>query len=279
MREFQEKPLKPLYLSLECLLQQIFSDYESEKDADVCNESIKTGFHNLSINKGELIIVGARPGVGKSSLAYSLIRNIKVPAGIITTGNFFGKEVAFRLLSFESGVRFLRIKHGRLTIDETERIKHAVNVLKKWSVHISDLPNGRYEDISEVVSMMVMEQHVSLVFIDSYDYLKEIIDGQKKMSELLEKYKQLAVSLNVILMIGMDLPESGDRESAALINLEVFKKDVAVTRIVDLFMFLERNTDPENPEVSEARLIYGNAGYICEMPVRFRPESGRVDTE
>ncbi len=229
---------------------------------------IDTGFFGVSVKKGELVIIGSKPYVGKSALAYSIFRNIgiagRIPAGVITTGTFSEKELMQRLLSYESGVKYRKLLKGLLKDDDVRKITDAVQKIEASPAFVEDLPNGTFKEIEAAAEIMVSGNHVEIIFIDSFDYQDEVVNGKMSMSELLSQYKNLAQSQNIAVVILMDLPEECNPSS-----LDVFKKDVAVTRIADAFIFLDREiiNDYENHPFMKAKLLYCRDGIFTEHEI------------
>lgn len=244
-------------------------DFEVDKNVD----EINTGFFGITIKKGELIIIGAKPGVGKSALAYSILRNVgikdEVSSGVITTGTFYGKQLMRRLLSYESGIKFHKMIHGLLNENEKKRLCSAIEKLKKSPVFIEDFPNGSFEEIKHSIKKLVSENNVQIVFIDSFDFLDEVVNEKLSMSKLLWEYKNQAQMQNIVVVFLMDLQE--DCEPC---SLDMFKKDVAVTRIVDAWLFLDREIikDYEKIPDNNAKLLYCRNNQFCEYGVCFEED-------
>lgn len=239
------------------------------------SESIDTGFYEITFEKGELVIIGAKPEVGKSALAYSIFRNIAVengiPAAVITTGTFFGNQLAQRLLSYESGIKYLKLMKGLLNEKNVEKLKWAVQKLKKSPVFAEDFPNGCFTQIEQAAEELVAENHIEILLIDSYDFLDEVVKGNQPMSKVLLQYKNMAQMQNIVVAVLMDLPANCDPDS-----LDMFKNDVAVTRIVDSYIFLDREiiNDYERIPDTKAKLLFCRNNQFCEYEVKL--EDGRV---
>lgn len=239
------------------------------------SESIGTGFFGITFEKGELVIIGAKPGVGKSALAYSIFRNIAVengiPAAVITTGTFFGTQLNHWLLSYESGIKHHKLLKGLLNEKDVEKLKWAVQKLKESPVFTEDFPNGSFTQIEQAAEKLVAENHIKILLIDSYDFLDEVVKDNQPMSKVLLQYKNLAQMQNVVVAVLMELPENCEPDS-----LDMFKNDVAVTRIVDFWLFLDREiiNDYERIPDTKAKLLFCRGNQFCEYEVKL--EDGRV---
>lgn len=244
-------------------------DFAVDKNVD----EINTGFFGITIKKGELIIIGAKPGVGKSALAYSILRNVgikdEVSSGVITTGTFFGNQLKLRLLSYESGIKFHKMTNGLLNEKEKKKLMDAEQKLEESPVFSDDLPNGSFKEIEQAVKKRVAENNVQIVFIDSFDFLEEVVNEKLSMSKVLMEYKNLAQMQNIVVVFLMDLQE--DCEPC---SLDMFKKDVAVTRIVDAWLFLDREIIKDYEKISDnnAKLLYCRNNQFCEYGVCFEED-------
>ncbi len=228
-----------------------------------------TGFFGITLKKGELVVVGAKPGVGKSALAYSIFRNIAVersiPAVVITTGTFFGNQLMLRLLSYESGIKYHKLLNGFLNERDIEKLDRAVQKLRESPIYIEDFPNGSFSQIEEAVKKMVEKNHVRFILIDSYDFLDEVVKGSQSMSKVLLQYKNTAQMQDIAVVALMDLQENCEPNS-----LDMFRKDVAVTRIVDAWLFLDREiaNDYEKVPDNGAKLLYCRDNQFVEYEVK-----------
>lgn len=239
------------------------------------SESIGTGFFGITFEKGELVIIGAKPGVGKSALAYSIFRNIVIengiPAAVITTGTFFGNQLNHRLLSYESGIKYHKLLKGLLNEKDVEKLNRAVQKLKESPVFVEDLPNGSFAQIEQAAEKLAVENHTEFILIDSFDFLDEVVKGNQPMSKVLLKYKNLAQMQNIVMVVLMDLPANCEPDS-----LDMFRNDVAVTRIADAYIFLDREiiNDYERIPDTKAKLLFCRGNQFCEYEVKL--EDGRV---
>lgn len=236
---------------------------------DKNTDSIDIGFFGISIKKEELVIVGSKPNVGKSALAYSILRNIgitnHIPTAVITTGTFFGDQLKQRLLSYESGINYRKIQNEALSDNDKEKLKNAVQKLNASPVYTEDFPNGSLEEIKQAVNNLVNKNNVEIVLIDSYDFLNEVVNNKLSMSKILLEYKHFAQLYNITVIILMDLPADCNPRS-----LDIFKKDVTVTRIADTFIFLDReieNNFEKNPTTT-ANLIYCKNNSFTEYEIK-----------
>lgn len=218
---------------------------------------VDIGFFGISVKKGELAIIGSKAGVGQSALAYSIFRNIGIinciPTGLITTGKFSGKDLIWRLISYETGIKYIKLLKGLLNDDDVAKISSAVRKLNASPFFTEDLPNGSFNEIEAAVKIMAAEKHCEIIFIDGLDYLNEVENGKMNMSEVVSQYKNLAQSENLAVIMLMDLPA----------------KDVAVTRTADasILLDIEIANDYENNPTKEARLLYCRNGCISEYGV------------
>lgn len=123
---------------------------------------------------------------------------------------------------------------------------------------------------------MVEQQKVEIIFVDSYEYLREVVDSDKDEypsvhKELLEEYKQLAKELNIPIIMLMNLPCSDNVEP----SISDFKANMIIPRTADEVYFLHRDRIKDYGK-SEATLITGKNvnGLNPYIHLDFYPETG-----
>ncbi|MBQ1950485.1 MAG: replicative DNA helicase [Clostridia bacterium] len=247
------------------------------------------------LNRSDLIIVGARPGMGKTSFALNIARNVAVQQK--RTVAFFNLEMSReqmvnRLLSSEAGVESTKLRTGNLSKDEWSRISTAASSLSQAPIYLDD-----------TASITVPEMKARLMRLDDLgfvvvDYL-QLMHGAKRtenrvqeVSEITRSLKIMAKELNVPVMVAAQLSRSTEKQGAnhrpALSDL---RESGSIEQDADQVLFLYRpdyyrneNQDPTTaPSADTAEVIVAKNrhGELKTVPLAWSGEFTRftsVDT-
>ncbi len=206
--ELAERPdadgIVPIRDSLSQTLDQLEALYENDRPIN----GTPTGFGDLDeiiygLYPSNLLIVGARPGMGKTSFALSLAANAartaKEPV-LLFSLEMSHIELTQRLVSAESRVDSSRIRSGKLTDADWQKISHAIGRLSETKIYIDDNPDLTILDIRSRARRLKAREGLSLVVID---YL-QLMSGRRgaesrqvEVSEISRGLKILARQLDV----------------------------------------------------------------------------------
>ncbi|MGC9155627.1 MAG: replicative DNA helicase [Ferrimicrobium sp.] len=171
-------------------------------------KTASTGFRDLDeklsgLHRSNLIIVGARPGMGKTSFALSMAskvaENSEDPV-LIFSLEMSRIEIGQRLLAGEARVDSMKIRSGRLVEREWDRISHAAGRLAERKIFIDDDPNITVLDIRARSRRLKANEGLSLVMIDYLQLMssrKNVESRQVEVSEISRGLKLLARELDV----------------------------------------------------------------------------------
>lgn len=214
-------------------------------------KGIPSGFGMLDkyltgLNKSDLILIGARPAMGKTSFALNLAQNISVNAGkkcVVFSLEMTKEQLAERLLSAQAGVESQKLKTGELTNDEWVRLGNAAGQFNDVELYLDDTSAIT---VPEIKSRLRRMKNVDAVIID---YLGLISSASKKenrvqeVSEITRQLKMMAKDLNIPVICCAqlsrgteghgknhkpqlaDLRESGSIEQDADIVLFLYRED------------------------------------------------------
>ena len=160
-------------------------------------------------------------------------------------------------MGFSSEIPLQKIKSANLKVEELKKLSEKSGELWETPIFINDSPNAFFAEVELAARLMVEQQKVEIIFVDSYEYLREVVDSDKDEyssvhKELLEEYKQLAKKLNIPIIMLMNLPNSDDEPS-----LSDFKENMIIPRTADVVYLLHRDRIKDNRKKCEATLITG----------------------
>lgn len=212
-------------------------------------KGIPTGFGMLDkyitgLNRSDLILIGARPAMGKTSFALNLAQNISMNAGkkcIVFSLEMTKEQLAERLLSAQAGVESQKLKTGELTNDEWVRLGNAAGQFNNVELYLDDTSSITVPEIKSRVRRM---KNVDCIIID---YLGLISSATKKenrvqeISEITRNLKMMAKDLNIPVICCAQLSRAteghGKNHKPQLSDL---RESGSIEQDADIVMFLYR---------------------------------------
>ena len=181
---------------------------------------IGTGFIDLDhitsgLQKGDLILLAAAPGAGKTSLAFALARNAAVETGIgvaIFSPRTSRMELARRLLSAEAQVDLNKLCSGRLRDDQLVHLRSAAERLAGIPVYIDDTPRISITEIRAKARRLHREHGIGLTIVNSLEMMGR---QTKDRQEITRGLKELAQELNIPVLALLELESTKERPSLA----------------------------------------------------------------
>jgi replicative DNA helicase len=231
------------------------------------------------LNKSDLIILGARPGMGKTSFALNIARNVAVNAG--KTVCFFSLEMtrdqlAQRMLSSEAGIKSEKLRTGDLTPDEWTRLAQAGENLSKVDIYFDETSSITVPEMKAKLRRM---RKVDLVIIDYLGLMKSARSTENRVqevSEITRNLKTMAKDLKVPVIACAQLSRAteakGKSHRPALADL---RESGSIEQDADIVLFLYRDkyydseksedqdmSDPNKAECIVAKNRHGEIGTI-----------------
>ncbi len=234
---------------LSSVILQTFDRLDSlNREADDSIKPVSTGIGDLDrvitgLNRSDLIILAARPGMGKTSFALNIARNVAVTGK--KTVAFFSLEMsreqlASRLLSSEAQVGGTKLRTGRLNDEEWSRLIPASDVLKNAEIFIDDTPGIT---ITEMKSKLRRLRHVDLVVVDYLQLMSSTrrIDSRvNEISEITRSLKILAKELNVPVITLSQLSRASEQRPDHRPQLSDLRDSGSIEQDADIVLFLYR---------------------------------------
>ena len=248
-------------------------------------DAITTG-----LNKSDLIILGARPGMGKTSFALNLARNVAVNQE--KTVCFFSLEMSCeqlvsRMLSSEAMIPSTGLRTGRLSPEEWKRLGMAASVLAKAPLYFDDTSSAT---VAEMKSKLRRMKQVDLVVID---YLQLMTTGRRndnrvqEVSEITRTLKIMAKDLNVPVMTLAQLSRGSERRTEHKPQLADLRESGSIEQDADLVLFLYRDEyykdgggdEDSNPNSAELIVAKNRHGALDTVPLHWEGQFTRFTTQ
>src|SRR5579884_3983580 len=234
-------------------------------DVDRLQRGIPTDFKDLDkllggLQRSDLIIVAARPSMGKSSFALCLARNAAVRFGAkvgIFSLEMSQLQLAQRLLFSESGVDSSRLRQANLSPAERRKLAEALSVLAAAPIYLDDTPNIPLGELRAKARRLHHEVGLDLLVID---YLQLIQAGGREnrvqeISEISRSLKALARELNIPVVALSQLSRAVESRSPHIPLLSDLRESGSLEQDADVVLFIYReevyDRDTENKGIAE----------------------------
>jgi len=216
---------------------------------------IPTGFKALDnilsgLQKSDLVILAARPSLGKSSLAINIAQNLacehKIPVGIFSL-EMSKDQIVDRLLSSIANVDSWRLRTGRLSDEgsnnDFDRIQQAMNVLSDAPIYIDDTPGINTLQIRAMSRRLFAEKEIGLIIIDYLQLMEHRnpnISMVQQVTENSRSLKILARELNVPVMVLSQLSRAVEQRTPPIPRLSDLRESGGIEQDADVVMFISR---------------------------------------
>lgn len=248
------------------VVSRVIKELVALRESDNHITGVRTGYQDLDrmtngFQRGDLIILAARPAMGKTALAlnlgmYTALRN---PGAVA----FFSLEMPAdslmkRLLSAKSQVEGNKLRGGNITDEELNRLNEAGNELGAAKIFIDDSASIKVSQIFSKCRKLMSEHGLSLIVID---YL-QLISGsgrnsgdnrQQEVSEISRNLKILAKEMNCPVIALSQLSRSVEQRNDKQPMLSDLRESGAIEQDADIVMFLYREDYYKRPSEQEER--------------------------
>lgn len=245
---------------------------------------IPTGFVDLDnklggLQKSDLVILAARPSMGKTSLALDILRYVavhtKTPVGIFSL-EMSKDQLVDRLLASESDVDLWRIRTGKLNDEDFSKLGDAMGVLSEAPIFIDDTAGGNIMEIRTKARRLQMEHKLGLVIVD---YL-QLMAGRsqenrvREVSEISRSLKILARELNVPVLALSQLSRGVENRPDKVPQLADLRESGSIEQDADVVMFIYREDmykgkDSSRPNIAEIHIKKHRNGPTGQIDLFF----------
>ncbi|MDR1002502.1 MAG: replicative DNA helicase [Oscillospiraceae bacterium] len=253
---------------------------------------VSTGIKTLDnviagLNKSDLILLAARPGMGKTSFALNIARNVAVNSGRKVA--FFSLEMtreqlALRMLSSESGVGGFKLREGKLNQEEWHDLINAAKVFNDAPIYLDETGNIT---VTEMKAKLRRLGNVGLVVIDYLQLMQsgKSVNRVQEVSEITRGLKIMAKELNVPVLCLSQLNRSTEQRHGHKPQLSDLRDSGSIEQDADIVLFLYRDSyysddgegKPEDIDKSKAicSVAKNRHGDTNEIPLHWSGETTR----
>ena len=263
--------------ALEEAWQRIEQSHSGEKKL----RGVTTGFIDIDsklsgLQKSDLIVLAARPSLGKTALALDIARtvaaNTKLPVGFFSL-EMSKDQVVDRLIAAEAGVDLWRLRTGNLSDDDLSKIQGAMDVLAQAPVFIDDVASPSVMQIRAMARRLQAEhKNLGLIVIDYLQLIRGSDNSESRVQEVSEisrSLKGLAKELNIPVLALSQLSRAVEMRHDAIPKLSDLRDSGTIEQDSDVVLFIYRedkvkkNTDKRNiAEIHIAKHRNGPTGTV-----------------
>jgi replicative DNA helicase len=254
----------PLFDSIEDAVKQM--EIAQKRGGEMVG--VPTGFAELDdmthgLHPGQLIILAARPAVGKSTLALDIARTaaIKHNKPVIFFSLEMGRaEIAMRLLSAESRIYLQNMRKGDLNDNDWARIASVRGEINSAPLYIDDSPNMTLVEIRAKCRRLAKRVGLEMIVIDYIQLMtsgKKVESRQQEVSEFSRALKLLAKELGVPVIAISQLNRNSEKSENKKPELSHLRESGSLEQDADVVVLLHRDdiNNREHPRAGEADLI------------------------
>jgi replicative DNA helicase len=210
-----------------------------------------TGLHGLDdllggFKRSELVVLAARPSIGKTSLALNIARNAAVDQGAcvaIFSLEMFRESLVQRLLSSETGINSKRLRLGLNTEDEERKVMEAIGVLSEAAIFIDDSPQLRVMEMRSKARRLNFERNIDLIIVDYLQLLQGDTRNDNRVQEIgyiSRSLKALARELNVPVIAVSQLSRAIEKREKHEPLLSDLRDSGSIEQDADMVIFINR---------------------------------------
>jgi len=284
-----DQSLKQDLVSIESILTESFDRIEELHRNKGQLRGIRTGYRDLDnmtagLQRSDLIILAARPAMGKTTLVTNLAYNVATIAKLPVL--FFSLEMSKeqlidRMLSDASGVDSWNIRTGNLSDDDFSKISEAMGEMAEAPIFIDDTPGLSVLEMRTKARRAAHDQPLGLIVVDYLQLMQAsgsyAGNRVQEVSEISRGLKLIARELNVPLIALSQLSRSVESRTPPIPQLSDLRESGSIEQDADIVSFIYRPGyyEPDNPEVqniTDLIIAKHRNGPVGKVQLYFHPE-------
>lgn len=256
------------FVPLEELLQPTMDEIDAIASQGGISKGVPTGFTELDeltngLHPGQMIVVAARPGMGKSTLGLDFMRSCSIKhhlPSIVFSLEMSKTEIVMRLLSAEARIKLADMRSGRMSDDDWTRLARRMSEISEAPLYIDDSPNLTMMEIRAKARRLKQKADLRLVVIDYLQLMtsgKKVESRQQEVSEFSRQIKLLAKELEVPVVAMSQLNRGPEQRTDKKPQLSDLRESGSIEQDADMVVLLHRPDafESDDPRGGEADLI------------------------
>ena len=272
------------FIPVKDTLAETFDRIEMLKRKAGSLRGVPSGFGELDkklsgLQESNLIILAARPSVGKTTLAMNIAMhaavNEKIPVGIFSL-EMSKEQLVDMFLSAVANVDSWRLSTGHLDDEDFAKLPDAMGELAEAPLYIDDTPGASILEMRTKARRLQAEKGLELIIVDYLQLVRgrNLENRVQEVSEISQALKNLARELKVPVLALSQLSRSIESRQTRVPQLSDLRESGAIEQDADVVMFLYRE-DPEKLEDIKLMIAKHRSGEIGEIDLKFKGERRR----
>ncbi len=283
-----DQSLKQDLTSLESILTDSFDRLEELHRNKGALRGVRTGYRDLDnmtagLQRSDLIILAARPAMGKTTLVTNLAYNVATIAKqpvLMFSLEMSKEQLVDRMLADASGVDSWNIRTGNLSDEDFGKLSEAMGEMAEAPIYIDDTPGVSVLEMRTKARRAAHDQPLGLIIIDYLQLMQGSgrHDGNRvqEVSEISRGLKLLARELNVPVIALSQLSRTVESRSPQIPQLADLRESGSIEQDADIVMFIYReayyNPETERENITDLIIAKHRNGPVGKVELYFHPE-------
>lgn len=283
-----DQSLKQDLTSIESILTESFDRMEELHRNKGALRGVRTGYRDLDnmtagLQRSDLIILAARPAMGKTTLVTNLAYNVATVAKqpvIFFSLEMSKEQLVDRMLADASGVDAWNIRTGNLSDQDFAKLSEAMGEMAEAPIYIDDTPGLSVLEMRTKARRAAHEQPLGLIIVDYLQLMQASgrSDGNRvqEVSEISRGLKLIARELNVPVIALSQLSRSVENRSPQVPQLADLRESGSIEQDADIVMFIYReayyNPETERENITDLIIAKHRNGPVGKVELYFHPE-------
>ncbi len=262
--EIASKKVGQSMVAMETVLYEVFESIEKRGQRGIETDYFELDDMLNGLQNGEMIIVAARPSMGKTSLAMNIVENVAcrdVPCAVFSL-EMSKQQLAQRMLCSRGRIDAHKLRRGMLSAEEYQHLANVVGELAKAPIWVDDSPGLTPLELRAKARRLKLQHDIKLIMID---YM-QLMDNpgpenrQQQISEISRNIKALARELNVPVMALSQLNRASEGRDGHRPRMSDLRESGSIEQDADVIMLLHREdyykmSDPDFQPDNIAEII------------------------
>ncbi len=274
-----QKSMKQGFVAIKDTLAESFDRLDELHKNAGSLRGVPTGFSDLDktlagLQKSNLVILAARPGMGKTALSLNIAQYAssvkKIPVGFFSL-EMSKEELVDRLLVSQADIDAWRLKTGKLSSDDFQKLSSAMGVLAEAPLFIDDTPGLSIMEMRTKARRLKAEQDIGLIVVDYLQLMRgrNLENRVQEVAEISQGLKNIARELKVPVLSLSQLSRAVEHRGGNEPQLADLRESGAIEQDADVVMFLYR-PDDEDLENMKLKIAKHRNGALRTIDLRFR---------
>jgi replicative DNA helicase len=278
------------YQALGVVIDRVVDNIEKLSDNVDGPAGVPTGFEEFDqltngLHEGQMIVIAARPGVGKSTLALDFVRSAAIHnarATVFFSLEMSADELGLRLLSAETAIPLQNLRRGEMDNSDWTTVATTMGRIHEAPLFLDDSPNMALPEIRAKCRRLKQQHNLQMVVIDYLQLMssgKRVESRQQEVSEFSRSLKLLAKELQVPVIALSQLNRSSEQRTDKRPMISDLRESGSIEQDADMVLLIHREDmyDKEHPRAGEADIIVAKHrnGPTGDIPVAFQGARSR----